>query len=70
MVQWVKDLVLALLWSRFKPWSQNFCMLQAQPKTKTKIYTLNALSNTDMETNIDFVQICGHKDESLTQCKI
>ena len=40
VVQWVKDLVLSLLWLRsllwhgFDPWPRNFCLLRAQPKIK------------------------------------
>ena len=26
MVQWVKDPVLSLLWYRFDPWPENFCV--------------------------------------------
>ena len=36
MAQWVKDLVLTLLWCRFDPWSGYFCMLQAWKKIKIK----------------------------------
>ena len=40
MAQWVKDLVLPLLWLGwllwwgFNPWPRNFCMPQLQPKKK------------------------------------
>ena len=32
MAQWVKDLALSLLWSRFDPWPRSFCILWVQPK--------------------------------------
>ena len=32
----VEDPVLSLLWLRFNPWPENFCMLQAQAKKKKK----------------------------------
>ena len=40
--QWVKDLVLSLLWLKsllrhgFEPWPGNFCMPQAWPKKKKR----------------------------------
>ena len=35
MAQWVKHLVLSLLWLELDPWPRNFCMsLQAWPKKK------------------------------------
>ena len=37
LAQWVKDLVLSLLWFRFDPWPRNFCTLQAWLKNKNKI---------------------------------
>ena len=36
VAQRVKDLVLSLLWSGFKPWSRNFYMPKLQKKKKTK----------------------------------
>ena len=34
MAQWVKDLLLSLLWCGFNPWPRNFHMPQAQSKKK------------------------------------
>ena len=34
VVQWVKDMVLSLLWCRFDTWASNFCMQWARPKKK------------------------------------
>ena len=34
MAQWVKDLVLSLLWCGFGTWPENFQMLQALQKKK------------------------------------
>ena len=34
VAQWVKDLVLSLLWHSFNPCLGSFCMLRAQPKRK------------------------------------
>ena len=33
----VKDLVLSLLWLRFNPWPENFCMPWAWPKKVQKV---------------------------------
>ena len=56
MAQWVKDLVLSLLWLEFSPWPGNFCMPQVQPKKRylkhclvTKLFMhlfIRALKNT------------------------
>ena len=32
MAQWIKNLVLSLLWCGFDPWPGNFCMSRAQSK--------------------------------------
>ena len=32
----VGDSVLSLLWLRFSPWPENFCMLRARPKKKKR----------------------------------
>ena len=37
VVEWVKDLVVLLLWLRFCPWHGDFHMLQIQSKKKKKI---------------------------------
>ena len=37
MAQWVKDLVLSLLWCRFDPCPGNFCVLWVQPEKKKKV---------------------------------
>ena len=36
MAQWVKDLVLSLLWRGFDPQPRNFHMLRVWPKKKKK----------------------------------
>ena len=33
VAQWVKDLVLSLLWPRFDPWRGNFCMHQGAKRS-------------------------------------
>ena len=34
MAQWVKDLILSLLWYKSDPWPRNFCLRQVWPKKK------------------------------------
>ena len=34
--QWLKDPALSLLWRRFSPWPENFCMLQVLPPNPPK----------------------------------
>ena len=36
VAQWVKDLVLLLLWLGFDPWPRNLCMLPEPPLLKKK----------------------------------
>lgn len=33
MIQWVKDLMLLLLWHKVDSWHGNFCVLWVWPKT-------------------------------------
>ena len=41
--QWVKNLVVSLLWFGFNPWPQNFCTPRAQPKKKRKWKEVTAM---------------------------
>ena len=34
VAQWVKDLVLSLLWPRFDPWLGNFCLHQGAKRRR------------------------------------
>ena len=53
VAQWVKDLVLSLLWfslllwHKFNPWPGNFCMLQAEGKEREK----EKKKDIELETN-------------------
>ena len=46
MAQWVKDLVLSLLWRRFDPWPRNFHMSRAWPKKMSGSYHLLMTSDS------------------------
>ena len=56
MAQWIRDLVLSLLWLRslllrhgFDPWPENFLMSQACPKEKKIIMNSKKLLRNSKE---------------------
>ena len=70
MVHLVKELALSLLWlrlllwHRFDPWTQNFCMPRAQPKVKSMLSDIPVKRDTEnMPGSIT-------KDASVTKVKL